>query len=139
MWAAPGLSARQDNAIQRVAQFEIKRGLIYASAARPCSRRTSPRSPAARPSTSARYPTRGLRVADRRLLDAGTARAGLERSQNAYLTAANANLGTIWDKLTDKLKGTTVRGNNLVLHLRVGAQKLAEIGARAASAAPRSC
>ena len=31
VWAAPGLSARQDNAIQLVAQFQIRRGLIYAS------------------------------------------------------------------------------------------------------------
>ena len=30
-WAAPGLAAREDNAIQRVAQFEIKRGFIFAS------------------------------------------------------------------------------------------------------------
>ena len=29
-WAPAGLAARQDNAIQRVAQFKIKRGLIYA-------------------------------------------------------------------------------------------------------------
>ena len=28
-WAAPGLADRQDNSIQRVAQFKIKRGLIY--------------------------------------------------------------------------------------------------------------
>ena len=30
-WAAGGLAARQDNAIQWVAEFKIKRGLIYAS------------------------------------------------------------------------------------------------------------
>ena len=30
-WASGGLAARQDNEIQRVAQFEIKRGLIYAA------------------------------------------------------------------------------------------------------------
>ena len=30
-WSAVGLAARQDNEIQRVAQFEIKRGLIFAS------------------------------------------------------------------------------------------------------------
>src|SRR5439155_1097349 len=30
-WAAPGLAEKQDNAIQRVAQFRIRRGLIYAS------------------------------------------------------------------------------------------------------------
>ena len=30
-WASAGLAARQDNAIQRVAQFQIRRGLIYAA------------------------------------------------------------------------------------------------------------
>jgi cell division protein FtsI/penicillin-binding protein 2 len=30
-WAAAGLADRQDNSIQRVAQFKIKRGLIFAS------------------------------------------------------------------------------------------------------------
>jgi len=30
-WASGGLAARQDNEIERVAQFEIKRGLIFAS------------------------------------------------------------------------------------------------------------
>ncbi len=30
-WASTGLAARQDNAIQRVAQFQIRRGLIYAA------------------------------------------------------------------------------------------------------------
>ena len=30
-WEAPTLAAKQDNAIQRVAQFRIKRGLIYAA------------------------------------------------------------------------------------------------------------
>ncbi|HEY8192992.1 MAG TPA: hypothetical protein VIF36_03605, partial [Gaiellaceae bacterium] len=30
-WAAAGLADRQDNAIQRVAQFQIKRGEIFAA------------------------------------------------------------------------------------------------------------
>ena len=30
-WATGGLAARQDNEIQRVAQFEIRRGTIYAA------------------------------------------------------------------------------------------------------------
>jgi peptidoglycan glycosyltransferase len=124
VWAAPGLSARQDNAIQRVAQFEIKRGLIYAG-------QTVLAKNVAKKSGSSTlyfrtYPTKGFASQTVGYSTQGRARAGLERSQNAYLTAANANLGTIWDKLTDKLKGTTVRGNNLVLNLRVGAQKLAQ-------------
>ena len=28
-WAAPGLAARQDNAIKRVAEFAVDRGLIF--------------------------------------------------------------------------------------------------------------
>ena len=30
-WARAGLADRQDNAIQRVAQFTVERGLIYAA------------------------------------------------------------------------------------------------------------
>ena len=30
-WASAGLAAREDNEIQRVAQFEIRRGRIYAA------------------------------------------------------------------------------------------------------------
>jgi len=124
VWAAPGLSARQDNAIQLVAQFEIKRGLIYAG-------QTVLAKNVAKKSGSSTlyfrtYPTHGFAAQTVGYSTQGRARAGLERSENAYLTAANANLGTIWNKITDKLKGTTVRGNNLVLHLKVGAQKLAE-------------
>src|SRR5581483_5387512 len=48
------------------------------------------------------------------------------RQENGYLTASNANLGTIIDKLTDQLRGATVTGNNLVLTIHANAQKLAE-------------
>jgi peptidoglycan glycosyltransferase len=124
VWAAPGLAARQDNAIERVAQFRIKRGLIITGKtvlARNVAKKAGPTTLYFR-----YYPTNGFASQTVGYSTQGRARAGLERSQNAYLTAANANLGTIWSKLTDQLKGTTVRGNNLVLNLRVGAQKIAE-------------
>ena len=126
-WAAPGLAAKQDNAIQRVAQFRIRRGLIYAADGKTvlaANRRREERR--RRRSTSAatrRTASRRRRSATRRR---AASRAGIEREENAYLTASNANLGTIFDKLSDKLKGTTVTGNNLVLNLRAGAQRLAE-------------
>ena len=41
-WAAPGLAARQDNAIKRVAEFSIDRGLVFSFEPR---RRTSLRFP----------------------------------------------------------------------------------------------
>jgi peptidoglycan glycosyltransferase len=130
VWAAPGLSARQDNAIQRVAQFEIKRGLIYASDGKTVLAKNVAKKSGTSTLYFRTYPTHGFASQTVGYSTQGRARAGLERSQNAYLTAANANLGTIWDKITDKLKGTTVRGNNLVLHLKVGAQKLAESALR---------
>ena len=124
VWAAPGLAARQDNAIERVAQFRIKRGLIITGKtvlARNVAKKAGPTTLYFR-----YYPTNGFASQTVGYSTQGRARAGLERSQNAYLTAANANLGTIWSKLNDELKGTTVRGNNLVLNLRVGAQKIAQ-------------
>jgi peptidoglycan glycosyltransferase len=125
VWAAPGLAARQDNAIERVAQFQIKRGLIYAAQGKLLAENVARKSG----STTLyfrRYPTNGFASQTVGYSTQGRSRAGLERSQNAYLTASNANLGTIWSKLTDALKGTTVRGNNLVLHLKPGAQTLAQ-------------
>jgi penicillin-binding protein A len=124
VWAAPGLAARQDNQIQRVAQFRIRRGLIYAGQtvlARNFTKKVGSSTLYFRT-----YPTHGFASQTVGYSTQGRARAGLERSQNAYLTASNANLGTIWDKISDQLKGATVRGNNLVLTLRVGVQKLAQ-------------
>jgi penicillin-binding protein A len=130
VWAAPGLAARQDNAIQRVAQFKIKRGLIYASDGKTVLAKNVTRKGAGQTLYFRTYPTHGFAAQVVGYSTQGRSRAGLERQENAYLTAANANLGTIWDKLTDKLKGTTVRGNNLVLNLKVGPQRIAETALR---------
>jgi len=130
VWAAPGLAARQDNAIQRVAQFKIKRGLIYASDGKTVLAKNVARKGGGQTLYFRRYPTNGFASQTVGYSTQGRSRAGIERQMNAYLTAANANLGTIWDKLTDKLKGTTVRGNNLVLNLKVGPQRIAETALR---------
>src|SRR4051794_26444508 len=130
VWAAPGLAARQDNAIQRVAQFKIKRGLIYASDGKTVLAKNRIKKAGGQTLYFRTYPTHGLASQVVGYSTQGRSRAGIERQENAYLTAANANLGTIWDKLTDKLKGTTVRGNNLVLNIHVGAQKIAETALR---------
>src|SRR5262249_22437360 len=126
VWAAPSLAARQDNAIQRGAQFRIKRGLIYAADGKTVLARNIAKTAGSTTRYFRTYPTHGFASQTVGYSTQGRSRAGLERSQNAYLTASNANLGTIWSKLTDELKGTTVRGNNLVLHLKPGAQQLAQ-------------
>jgi peptidoglycan glycosyltransferase len=126
VWAAPGLAARQDNAIERVAQFRIRRGLIYAADGKTVLARNIATKTSSGTLYFRTYPTHGFASQTVGYSTQGRSRAGLERSQNAYLTASNANLGTIWSKLTDQLQGTTVRGNNLVLHLKPGAQTLAQ-------------
>jgi peptidoglycan glycosyltransferase len=125
-WEAPSLAARQDNAIQRVAQFRIKRGLIYASDGKTVLAANVAKKSAGQTLYFRRYPTHGLASQTVGYSTQGRSRAGIERNENSYLTASNANLGTIFDKLGDTLKGATVKGNNLVLNLHVNAQKIAE-------------
>jgi peptidoglycan glycosyltransferase len=125
-WAAPGLAAKQDNAIQRVAQFRIRRGLIYASDGKTLLAANVAVKQAGQTLYFRRYPQHDLASQVVGYSTQGRSRAGIEREENAYLTASNANLGTLFDKLTDNLKGATVTGNNLILNIRPGAQWLAE-------------
>jgi peptidoglycan glycosyltransferase len=125
-WAPGSLAAKQDNAIQRVAQFRIDRGKIYASDGKTVLAQNIKKKSAGQTFYYRTYPTHGLASQTIGYSTIGRSRAGIERQENAYLTAGNANVGTIIQKLTDSLKGVTIRGNNLVLNLRVNAQKIAE-------------
>ena len=52
-------------------------------------------------------------------------RAGLEHSENDFLTGSNTNLRTVLDTTLDKLKGATIKGNDVILTLEPGAQRVA--------------
>jgi peptidoglycan glycosyltransferase len=123
-WASASLAEKQDNAIQRVAQFRIKRGIIRAADGTVLA--TNVRRKVDGQTLYFRtYPTHGLFA---QLIGYSTqvrSRAGLEQSENAYLTASNANLGTIFRKTLDKIKGVTITGNDLVLSVRPSIQRLA--------------
>ena len=125
-WAAPSLAAKQDNAIQRVAQLRIKRGLIYAANGKTVLAKNVVVKKGGQTLYVRTYPTNGLASQTIGYSTQGRSRAGLERAENSYLTASNANLGTVWDKLLDTAKGATVTGNNLVLNIKPGAQWLAQ-------------
>jgi penicillin-binding protein A len=125
-WAASGLAAKQDNAIQRVAQFSIKRGLIYASNGKTILAGNVKVKRGGQTLYYRHYPTNGFASQTVGYSTEGRSRAGIERSENSYLTASNANLGTIFDKLSDKLKGATVTGNNVILNLNTKAQNIAQ-------------
>ena len=133
VWAAPGLAARQDNAIQRVAQFKIKRGLIYASDGKTVLAKNVTRKGAGQTLYFRTYPTHGFASQVVGYSTQGRSRAGSsagERVPDGGEREPRHDLG----QAADKLKGTTVRGNNLVLNLKVGPQRIAETAVSAASA-----
>jgi peptidoglycan glycosyltransferase len=122
-WAAAGLADRQDNAIERVAQFTIKRGEITDRGrllARNRARRIGGRTLYFR-----RYPQGKLTAHIVGYSTPSRFRAGLERSLNDYLTASNSNLSTVVRRTLDKLKGGTVTGNDVRLTLNLHAQQVA--------------
>ena len=124
-WAAASLADRQDNAIKRVAEFAVDRGLIFAFEPRKRLARNVERGVGGKTLYFRRYPYGSLAAHVVGYSTVGRSRTGLERSLNDYLTASNANLATLVDKTIDELRGKTVRGNNVVTNLELGAQQVA--------------
>jgi peptidoglycan glycosyltransferase len=124
-WANAGLADRQDNAIRLVAQFSIDRGKIYAADGRTLLATNYTKKVGGQTLYFRRYPT-GPLFSDVVGYSTQTHnQTGLERGYNDYLTGSNANLDTVFRKTVDKLKGTTVHGNDLILTLRPGVQEIA--------------
>ena len=124
-WANAGLADRQDNAIRLVAQFSINRGKIYAADGKTLLATNVRRKVSGQTLYFRRYPT-GPLFSDVVGYSTQTHnQTGLERSYNDYLTGSNANLDTVFRKTVDKLKGATIRGNDLILTIRPGVQALA--------------
>jgi len=124
-WAASGLADRQDNQLQRVAEFSIKRGKIYAADGKTILADNVKRKVGGQTLYFRKYPQRGLAAHIVGYSTQVRSRAGLEASENDFLTGSNTNLSTVLDTTFDKLKGTTVKGNDLVLTIRPGAQRIA--------------
>jgi peptidoglycan glycosyltransferase len=123
-WAAPGLADRQDNAIQRVAEFTVKRGRILAADGTVIARNRI-KHVGGKTFYFRTYPL-GRTFAQ--VVGYSTqvrSRAGLEQSLNDYLTGANANLSTVLDRTFDRIKGSTIKGNDVVLTLSTKGQQVA--------------
>src|SRR5439155_2308060 len=115
----------QDNSIQLVAQFSIKRGKIYAADRRTVLAENVKRRVGGQTLYFRRYPQRGLAAHIVGYSTQVRSRAGLEASENDFLTGSNTNLSTVLDTTLDKLKGATIKGNDLDLTIRAGAQRVA--------------
>jgi peptidoglycan glycosyltransferase len=124
-WAASGLADRQDNSIQRVAEFSVKRGKIYAADGKTVLADNYRRRVGGQTLYFRKYPQRGLASHIVGYSTQVRSRAGLEASENDFLTGSNTNLSTVLDTTLDKLKGETIEGNDLHLTLRPGAQRVA--------------
>jgi penicillin-binding protein A len=124
-WANAGLAERQDNEIRLVAQFSINRGKIYAADGRTVLAANVTKKVGGQTLYFRRYPTGPLFSDVVGYSTQSRNRTGIEQSYNDYLTGSNANLDTVFRSALDRLKGTTVKGNDLVLTIRPGAQALA--------------
>ena len=124
-WANAGLADRQDNAIRAVAQFTIKRGKIYAADGRTLLATNVKRRVGGQTLYFRLYPSGPLFADVVGYSTQSRNRTGLEQSYNDFLTASNANLDTVFRSTLDKLRGSTVTGNNLVLTLQPRLQVIA--------------
>ena len=124
-WANAGLADRQDNDIKLVASFTIKRGKIYAADGRTLVATNVRKKVGGQTLYFRRYPTGPLFADVVGYSTQSRNRSGLEQSYNDFLTGSNANLDTVFRSTLDKLKGSTVTGNDIVLTIRPGLQALA--------------
>lgn len=124
-WAAAGLADRQDNAIKRVAEFSVDRGLILSGEPRKRLARNRPRTVSGRTLYFRKYPYGPLTAHLVGYSTVARSRTGLERSLNDYLTASRANLSTLVDKAIDELRGKPIKGNDVVTNVDLEAQRVA--------------
>ena len=125
-WAAGDMKAKQDNAIQRVVQFTIARGLIYGANGKVVLAANKKEKQSGNTLFFRRYPENGMAAQTVGYSTASRSQAGLEESMNDYLTGSNTDLSNAFHSLLDKLGRATVHGDSLQLTIRPGAQQLAQ-------------
>lgn len=125
-WAAGDMKAKQDNAIQRVVQFTIARGLIYGADKKVVFAANRKVRRGGNTLYFRRYPNHGLAAQTIGYSTLGRSQAGLEESMNDYLTGSNTNLSNAFHNLLKKLGKATVHGDNLQLTIRPRVQQLAQ-------------
>jgi peptidoglycan glycosyltransferase len=122
-WARPGLAARQDNEIQRVAEFEVKRGLILAPGRVLARNKAEKRG--GKTYYLRRYPQGALTAAVVGYSTISRSRAGLEKSMNGDLTGTDRALSDLVNQQLDELSGKPIVGDTVVTTLDLHAQRVA--------------
>ena len=134
-WARPALAERQDNAIQRVVEFTVKRGDIAARSRLLARNRAIEKD--GRTLYFRRYPVGPLTAHVVGYSTVSRSRAGLERSLNDYLTGSRGSLASLVETSLEKLKGKPVEGNDVGLSIDLVAQQVAreQLGSRCGAVA----
>ena len=122
-WARPGLAARQDNEIQRVAEFEVRRGKILAPTRVLARNRVVVRR--GKKLYFRKYPQGKLAAHVVGYSTVSRSRAGLEKSLNGILTGTERDLADLVERQLDELRGKPIVGDTLVTTLDIQAQRIA--------------
>ncbi|MGZ4397043.1 MAG: peptidoglycan D,D-transpeptidase FtsI family protein [Gaiellaceae bacterium] len=125
VWAAPDLADKQDNAISLIAQYTIKRGLIYASDGRTVIAANRVVRTGNRTFYNRRYPLGSLFAHPVGYATQARSRTGLESSANAFLTGADTTLATQLRRVANNLVGSPIDGSSIVTTLNIPAQRVA--------------
>jgi len=122
-WARPGLAARQDNEIQRVAEFQVRRGLILAPGRVLARNKVVVRK--GKKLYFRRYPQGKLAAHVVGYSTVSRARAGLEKSLNGVLTGTERDLGGLVERQLDEARGKPIVGDTVVTTLDLRGQQVA--------------
>jgi peptidoglycan glycosyltransferase len=125
VWAAPDLADKQDNAISLIAQYTIKRGLIYASDGKTVIAANRVVKAGGRSFYFRRYPLGSLFAHPVGYATESRSSTGLESSANGLLTGADTTLATQLKRVANNLIGSPIDGSSIVTTLDVEAQKVA--------------
>jgi peptidoglycan glycosyltransferase len=122
-WARPGLAARQDNEIQRVAEFQVRRGLILAPTRVLARNRAVQRR--GKTFYFRKYPQGRYAAHVVGYSTASRSRAGLEKSLNGILTGTERRLSDLVEQQLNDLRGKPIVGDTVVTTLDLRAQRVA--------------
>lgn len=125
VWAAPSLASRQSNARLVYRELTIDRGQILAADGTVLARNRSKKTRNGTTAYSRTYPAGADASAVVGYSTLGFSRAGIEQSQNDFLTGATSSLAQGLTNIFDKTLGTTVHGNTVRLTLNLKAQRAA--------------
>jgi penicillin-binding protein A len=124
-WAAGSLTAKADNALARVAELETKRGKILAFHKHPILAANRRVKQNGNTLYLRLYPHKGIVAQTVGYSTQERSQTGLEQSMNDYLIGSNSNLNTVLSTALDRLKGVTIKGNDLILTVHGSAQRTA--------------